>query len=68
VASPSGKRPGRPVGKPPLLSRHAMVYSPDADRTILFGGWDGTAPNNFKAGTWIFDLGAGTWTNVTPGT
>lgn len=57
----------QPAPKPPLLSRQAMAYDTNTDTTVLFGGWEGSTPYNFKAGTWVLDLNAPSWTNVTPG-
>lgn len=52
-----------PVVGPQPRGSAAMVYDSNADRVILFGGFEGTyaALND----TWIFDYATDTWTNVT---
>jgi N-acetylneuraminic acid mutarotase len=49
---------------PGKISRHALVYIPATDRSILFGGWVG--PFEERNETWSYDLNTNTWTNMTP--
>lgn len=51
---------------PGALSRHAMVYVPDIDRFVVFGGQLGSRLANYINDTWIYDLNTNTWTNLTP--
>jgi N-acetylneuraminic acid mutarotase len=50
---------------PPASAYHAMAYDPVNDKAVLFGGWD-----DFNAvelgGTYIYDVAANTWAEVTP--
>ena len=48
---------------PGKTSRHAMVYIPATDRSILFGGWAGSFEERNE--TWSYDLNTNTWTNMT---
>jgi len=48
---------------PGKISRHAMVYIPTTDRSILFGGWVGLY--EYTNETWSYDLNTNTWTNMT---
>jgi N-acetylneuraminic acid mutarotase len=57
----------QPAQNPGKISRFSMVYSPDVDKVILFGGQIGSTQFNYSAKTWIYDLKANTWTDVTPG-
>ncbi len=54
-----------PVGSPPARMRSAMVYDPDSDRVLLFGGFNGTTTYN---DTWSYDVGANVWTSLAPAT
>lgn len=51
-----------PPTAPPGRAHAAMVYDPQADRTLLFGGYNGSAYFN---DTWTFDYVNDTWTNLT---
>lgn len=50
---------------PGSLSRHAFVYVPELDRFILFGGQLGNREFTYGQSTWIYDLNANTWIDVT---
>ena len=50
---------------PGKLSRHAFVYVPDIDRFILFGGQLGNQEFTYGQSTWVYDLHANTWIDVT---
>ncbi len=52
-----------PATSPGKRGWYAAVYSTKADRVILFGG--GTRRGTVTNETWIYDLEANTWTNVT---
>ncbi|MBE3136433.1 MAG: fibronectin type III domain-containing protein [Thermoplasmata archaeon] len=47
------------------LDMHRMVYDPDSDKIILFGGRTNETAANTKA-TWVFDYDANTWTKAQP--
>lgn len=51
----------RPAGR----SYPAMTYVPTTGQIVLFGGVRGSSETPL-GDTWIFDLGANTWTEVTP--
>ncbi len=44
-------------------SSYQMTYDSNADRTIMFGGYDGFIWTNE---TWEYDYNTNTWTNLTP--
>ena len=50
---------------PGSLSRFAMVYVPDIDRYIVFGGQVGGRQENYTNQTWVYDFTTNTWTDVT---
>lgn len=50
---------------PGSLSRFAMVYAPDIDRYIVFGGQVGGRQENYTNQTWVYDFNTNTWVNVT---
>lgn len=50
---------------PGTLSRFAMVYIPDTDQFIVFGGQVGGGIENYTNQTWIYDLNTNTWADVT---
>lgn len=55
-----------PATNPGPLAAYSMVYARDVNRTILFGGGNlGTM--EFNTDTWSYDLGADSWTLVSPG-
>jgi hypothetical protein len=58
---PSGPSPAPRAG-------HSLVYDPDGDRMILFGGFDGvSAPAQRRNDVWALSLyGTPTWTEITP--
>jgi hypothetical protein len=47
---------------------HQMVYDPDSEFVILYGGQTGewNPPENFSHETWVFDPVENVWTEVTP--
>jgi hypothetical protein len=55
-----------PVQNPGPLTLHSLVYDSNLDRSILFGGQLGNVEYNYLAKTWVYDLNANTWTNVSP--
>ena len=55
-----------PAVSPPKLSRHAMAYSDDADRVILFGGQEGITEFYYTRETWSYDFNSDTWKKVWP--
>lgn len=50
---------------PPSLSRFAMVYIPDTEQLVVFGGQVGGRQFNYTNQTWIYDVNTGTWSEVT---
>ncbi len=52
-----------PSPSPPPMAGEMMAYSSKAHRFVLFGGWDGVAGLN---GTWVYDPGNRTWTELHP--
>ena len=50
---------------PPGMLGSNLVYDPADDRFILFGGYN-TDTGQYFGETWIFDLGALTWTRLSP--
>jgi hypothetical protein len=54
-----------PSSVPANVSRHAMEYSPAADRVIVFGGkvWD---VSGFTDEMWSYDYNSDTWEKLTP--
>ena len=50
---------------PGTLSRFAMVYIPDIDQFIVFGGQIGGRQEYYTNQTWIYDFSTNTWTDVT---
>ena len=52
----------KPAGVTPSpRSNPSMVYAPDRQQIVLFGGLTGQGPS---AETWRYDLAANTWTQV----
>ena len=56
-----------PSGTPPVGRRsHTATYDPIRDRMVVFGGFEGTAPN-YRNDVWTLSLGtAPAWTQITP--
>ena len=55
-----------PVGAAPSRrQQHAMVYDPDNQVVILFGGQDPPSAQYGFADLWVYDPAANTWTQVT---
>jgi len=52
-----------PSPKPAARSLHTMASIYNNDKTVIFGGWDGS---NVKQDTWVYDLSTNTWTNKNP--
>jgi len=52
-----------PSPSPPAMAGEMMAYSSKAHRFVLFGGWDAVAGLN---GTWVYDPGNRTWTQLHP--
>ena len=52
-----------PLGAPSPRSDPSLVYDAGADRIVLFGGYTTLGTVN---DTWIYDLGANTWTQAHP--
>lgn len=50
---------------PPSLSRFAMVYIPNTEQLVMFGGQVGGRDFNYTNQTWIYDTNTGTWSDVT---
>ncbi|NHI88522.1 MAG: hypothetical protein EAX87_03305, partial [Candidatus Thorarchaeota archaeon] len=59
-----------PAVLPPGRTGHAMAYSQEDDRIVMFGGETGWGINEetLVADTWIYDLNTNTWTNMSPPT
>ena len=57
----------QPANNPGIISRYGMVYVKDINRTILFGGQDGSIHFQYKGDTWSYNLKVDRWNNVTPG-
>jgi hypothetical protein len=60
-----------PTSKPPPLSGHGLAFDPRSSRTVLFGGFTSVVsmppvPGGTIDQTWTYDLGADTWTRVSP--
>ncbi len=51
------------VGYPPSVLSAVMAYVPDTARIVMFGGWD---RRGVQDGTWVLDLVAGQWRDVSP--
>ena len=56
----------QPEDNPGAISRHAMVYVKDVNKTILFGGQDGVTQFQYKNETWGYDLKHNKWTKLSP--
>ncbi len=54
-----------PATNPPARYVHRMAYDSKSDRTILFGGFDGSS---LYGDTWAYDVEANTWEEMTPAT
>src|SRR2546429_8885313 len=61
--APPGWTDVSPSTSPPAMAGAMMAYSSRAHRFVLFGGWDGVAGLN---GTWVYDPGNRTWTQLNP--
>jgi N-acetylneuraminic acid mutarotase len=48
---------------PAKRSGHSLVYDPDSQKMILFGGWNGRVDYN---DTWAYDPATNTWANLMP--
>ena len=53
-----------PSNAPSGYLNMAMVYDSDADRMLVFGGYDGSPDGSNE--TWAYDFGSNTWTNLAP--
>lgn len=53
----------QPTNPPPARNSHALVYDPENERTLLFGGGD--AFIDF-ADTWAYDYASNTWAALVP--
>lgn len=56
-----------PAISPPPHHFAAMVYHPNADRVILFGGYD-IKDSTVLNDTWAYDYNKNTWMNLNPST
>jgi len=54
-----------PIPFPGTRSRFAMVYIPDTDQLVVFGGQIGSQCYKYTNETWVYDVTTNTWTNVT---
>ncbi|MHA2247184.1 MAG: Kelch repeat-containing protein [Candidatus Hodarchaeales archaeon] len=52
-----------PVSSPSKRHRHSMVYDNNADKIILYGGYD---YSRIWDDTWVYDLVLNYWTNMNP--
>src|SRR5262245_50977907 len=57
-----------PAGAPPSPRRaHAALYDALRDRMVVFGGYDGSAPNPYRNDVWALSLaGSPTWSPLIP--
>ncbi len=60
-----------PVQAPRARQDHGMVYVPEEDMVVLFGGIhsppaSGDSPHGRDNDTWIYDVAQNTWSEVTP--
>jgi hypothetical protein len=55
------------VNNPGTISRYGMVYSKDINRTILFGGQDGSIHFQYKGDAWSYSLKTNQWNIIIPG-
>ena len=56
-----------PTTSPPGRSRYSMVYDSTSDKFIVFGGLI-SGSRDFFGDTWVYDLAADTWTQMSPST
>ena len=56
----------QPTNNPGAISRYAMVYVKDENKTILFGGQDGATNYQYNNETWSYSLKHNKWVNVSP--
>lgn len=56
----------QPENNPGIISRYGMVYVRDINRTILFGGQDGSNQFLYKGDTWSYNLKTNRWTSINP--
>jgi hypothetical protein len=56
----------QPTNSPGAISRYAMVYVKDENKTILFGGQDGATNYQYNNETWSYGLKHNKWVNVSP--
>ena len=56
----------QPTNNPGAISRYAMVYAKDENKTILFGGQDGATNYQYNNETWSYNLKHNKWVNVSP--
>ena len=54
-----------PANVPLGRDSHLIVYDPNANKVIMFGGWSDTSDVTYINDTWIFDPSTRDWTNVT---
>ena len=54
-----------PADNPGVLSRYAMVYAKNANKTILFGGQFGAQRFVYSPDTWYYRLKSDKWINAT---
>ena len=50
--------------QPTARAGHSMVYDPEREQIILFGGWDGL---DSLGDMWVYDPADGIWTDLSPG-
>ena len=55
----------QPAENPGILSRYAMVYANNTERTILFGGQIADQRFIYSPETWFYEFNTGEWVNMT---
>ena len=59
----ANRNPPAPI--PGGLTGPSMTFDAAAGVAVLFGGYDGTAPDTYSDRTWEYDWSANTWTEIT---